>query len=138
MIRRPPRSTLFPYTTLFRSGDEGQRRRLPVDDDRHQLVRRVGERVAVEASHLGRVFHRPEDWPGHHLRPQGVEPELELGDDPEVAAAAANAPEEVGVLILARLDELTVGGDQIDGEQLIDREAVLAHHPADAAAERQY
>src|SRR5256885_4135038 len=28
MIRRPPRSTLFPYTTLFRSEDsqEGQRR----------------------------------------------------------------------------------------------------------------
>src|SRR3712207_8105333 len=23
MIRRPPRSTLFPYTTLFRSGDSG-------------------------------------------------------------------------------------------------------------------
>src|SRR3712207_1459399 len=23
MIRRPPRSTLFPYTTLFRSDDEG-------------------------------------------------------------------------------------------------------------------
>src|SRR5438034_3596555 len=25
MLRRPPRSTLFPYTTLFRSGDGGQR-----------------------------------------------------------------------------------------------------------------
>src|SRR3712207_8568424 len=24
MIRRPPRSTLFPYTTLFRSGGPGQ------------------------------------------------------------------------------------------------------------------
>src|SRR5436853_2085965 len=24
MIRRPPRSTLFPYTTLFRSGPEGE------------------------------------------------------------------------------------------------------------------
>src|SRR6266536_5249522 len=24
MIRRPPRSTLFPYTTLFRSNDDGQ------------------------------------------------------------------------------------------------------------------
>src|SRR2546426_5670748 len=23
MIRRPPRSTLFPYTTLFRSGNDG-------------------------------------------------------------------------------------------------------------------
>src|SRR3712207_8995815 len=27
MIRRPPRSTLFPYTTLFRSADERDRRR---------------------------------------------------------------------------------------------------------------
>src|SRR2546427_9168793 len=26
MIRRPPRSTLFPYTTLFRSGQAGQGR----------------------------------------------------------------------------------------------------------------
>src|SRR2546422_5415851 len=26
MIRRPPRSTLFPYTTLFRSGDDGPSR----------------------------------------------------------------------------------------------------------------
>src|SRR5256885_3040151 len=29
MIRRPPRSTLFPYTTLFRSGAEGQARPEP-------------------------------------------------------------------------------------------------------------
>src|SRR6516165_11392531 len=30
MIRRPPRSTLFPYTTLFRStGDTFRQRRLP-------------------------------------------------------------------------------------------------------------
>src|SRR2546426_11611708 len=28
MIRRPPRSTLFPYTTLFRSGDGVERRQL--------------------------------------------------------------------------------------------------------------
>ena len=28
MIRRPPRSTLFPYTTLFRSSREGQNRRI--------------------------------------------------------------------------------------------------------------
>src|SRR5258708_28614095 len=27
MIRRPPRSTLFPYTTLFRSRDAARRRR---------------------------------------------------------------------------------------------------------------
>src|SRR2546429_6748952 len=38
MIRRPPRSTLFPYTTLFRSQQEVQLRR-----------QGVGARVAVEA-----------------------------------------------------------------------------------------
>src|SRR5689334_24228894 len=31
MIRRPPRSTLFPYTTLFRSFGEGAGREVPVD-----------------------------------------------------------------------------------------------------------
>src|SRR3712207_7486413 len=35
MIRRPPRSTLFPYTTLFRSEAA---RRLSVLGDRRQLV----------------------------------------------------------------------------------------------------
>src|SRR3712207_9536515 len=29
MIRRPPRSTLFPYTTLFRSRDRADLRQLP-------------------------------------------------------------------------------------------------------------
>src|SRR5256885_12756908 len=30
MIRRPPRSTLFPYTTLFRSGDDADITKLPI------------------------------------------------------------------------------------------------------------
>src|SRR5256885_17234026 len=34
MIRRPPRSTLFPYTTLFRSGGEGITTFEPVDRPR--------------------------------------------------------------------------------------------------------
>src|SRR2546428_7523436 len=34
MIRRPPRSTLFPYTTLFRSGQDLERReRRPADPE---------------------------------------------------------------------------------------------------------
>src|SRR5260221_6225621 len=35
MIRRPPRSTLFPYTTLFRSGRE---RRVAAGEDQSQPV----------------------------------------------------------------------------------------------------
>src|SRR2546427_9578573 len=33
MIRRPPRSTLFPYTTLFRSSLEPHRFTLEIEDD---------------------------------------------------------------------------------------------------------
>src|SRR5256886_7086337 len=32
MIRRPPRSTLFPYTTLFRSVDFGMQEQRPAGD----------------------------------------------------------------------------------------------------------
>src|SRR3712207_8450692 len=34
MIRRPPRSTLFPYTTLFRSGRDGAEGAQPRGEDR--------------------------------------------------------------------------------------------------------
>src|SRR3712207_7620591 len=35
MIRRPPRSTLFPYTTLFRSGGERQHLQRDAPPQRH-------------------------------------------------------------------------------------------------------
>src|SRR5690349_22348027 len=51
MIRRPPRSTLFPYTTLFRSGVGGRLHRLPAEG--------VGRRAEPDRrSHL-----RPHDRP---------------------------------------------------------------------------
>src|SRR2546426_4447698 len=34
MIRRPPRSTLFPYTTLFRSFSQGLQHAIPPGQDR--------------------------------------------------------------------------------------------------------
>src|SRR3712207_7621452 len=45
MIRRPPRSTLFPYTTLFRSHDPRRVAGTPGDDEwlRPRLVRRPGD-----------------------------------------------------------------------------------------------
>src|SRR3712207_8556036 len=40
MIRRPPRSTLFPYTTLFRSFTESGQRHAASIVRRHRLVER--------------------------------------------------------------------------------------------------
>src|SRR3712207_7824732 len=48
MIRRPPRSTLFPYTTLFRSAARGRRRLGGRGRDRHRVARvhaRAGRRL---------------------------------------------------------------------------------------------
>src|SRR5258708_26902400 len=43
MIRRPPRSTLFPYTTLFRSlGSGAALGPVPGRDHRHLQVRKLG------------------------------------------------------------------------------------------------
>src|SRR2546428_8647543 len=38
MIRRPPRSTLFPYTTLFRSEPRHRDPRPPGHDERHAFL----------------------------------------------------------------------------------------------------
>src|SRR5690242_21106677 len=64
MIRRPPRSTLFPYTTLFRSGrvlaalQRRGRRRLVVGDRglaRDALVLGVAELLSDHVVELGRA-----------------------------------------------------------------------------------
>src|SRR3712207_7942886 len=53
MIRRPPRSTLFPYTTLFRSGLEHLLERRA--ERFHQLVRKL----AHETHRVGQQDRRP-------------------------------------------------------------------------------
>src|SRR2546426_4661944 len=59
MIRRPPRSTLFPYTTLFRSPRRslGVRRdlqgaRVRVDASRQPVLRRDRKSTRLNSSHL--------------------------------------------------------------------------------------
>src|SRR3712207_8768518 len=55
MIRRPPRSTLFPYTTLFRSDDAaGHHRAEPFPDV-----------ALLEAGRRGYLPARGRDEPGH-------------------------------------------------------------------------
>src|SRR5256885_5538060 len=43
MIRRPPRSTLFPYTTLFRSDEGACRERRDDEGEDNELRSREGE-----------------------------------------------------------------------------------------------
>src|SRR5256885_6641928 len=89
MIRRPPRSTLFPYTTLFRSGPEPAEWKLSwhahfhesVGEEIHQrsrsgllLRRRLVQRVHHgDAAQLGAV----RQGQGQHLRSEEHTSELQ-------------------------------------------------------------
>src|SRR5256885_13091378 len=61
MIRRPPRSTLFPYTTLFRSAPSGHRRSHEGRDTLEICERvhvRTGGREGLGDVHSQAVFER--------------------------------------------------------------------------------
>src|SRR5690242_21517666 len=53
MLRRPPRSTLFPYTTLFRSGEHD---RLPLGIDAAALEPAKLAASVLRASVFGNLF----------------------------------------------------------------------------------
>src|SRR3712207_8396726 len=60
MIRRPPRSTLFPYTTLFRSRLPARRQPRARDRGRRAHVARVGElRAGRLRGRDARTLQRP-------------------------------------------------------------------------------
>src|SRR2546425_7607017 len=63
MIRRPPRSTLFPYTTLFRSAPQRDRLLAVVDEQDLQLpaIAGVDEPGRIEDRHTLRPGERSEE-----------------------------------------------------------------------------
>src|SRR3712207_8131607 len=65
MIRRPPRSTLFPYTTLFRSSvaEHRQRNRQHRDGERDDAAQRAELGVGQHPFGLEEREHRREHLP---------------------------------------------------------------------------
>ena len=54
MIRRPPRSTLFPYTTLFRSGSRSPRREAAADKGCGSKGQHIPHKAAHRAAAKGK------------------------------------------------------------------------------------
>src|SRR2546430_8906286 len=71
MIRRPPRSTLFPYTTLFRSTEHAPDRRaheqLERDHRAHRVPRQPDPRLAAEQPEPERGARAHADAPQLHV-----------------------------------------------------------------------
>src|SRR3712207_7278159 len=63
MIRRPPRSTLFPYTTLFRSDRRERVRLLRAVHERHGgTQRRLGVMCEQHVDILQHLVYRHRPW----------------------------------------------------------------------------
>jgi hypothetical protein len=127
-------------------GDGGHDDQPAVLVGRQERQRRGGQDVGDGRQLLGgRVGGG--DEPGHGLGGGGehqqaaeelvdrVQPVLEAGGDAEVAAAAAQRPEQLRMRLRVDLEDAAVGGDQFGGQQAVDGEAVLADQVADAAAQ---
>ena len=68
---------------------------------------------------------------------EGMQAIFERSRDSEVRARTAKPPEQVGVFVLARVHEPTVCRDDVDREEVVDREAEPALQPSHPAAECQ-
>src|SRR3712207_8179371 len=99
MIRRPPRSTLFPYTTLFRSVDAVDLPFLP-----------VGEDLPVEL--LGRWQVRPEWLLDDDALPS--EQLLEAGDRKSTRLNSSHANISYAVFCLTKKESALFHVDFID------------------------
>src|ERR1039458_10879417 len=77
MIRRPPRSTLFPYTTLFRSQAQEDHATVPIFYAPRQIKLHLGEREVDAALAEIAAQYEPGDVerrPGHGWRPGSAPP----------------------------------------------------------------
>src|SRR2546425_12780566 len=134
MIRRPPRSTLFPYTTLFRSPPG--RRRLAADEADHRLLDArldVGRRLLLGGA---------ADLADHHDRPRAgvlVEQAQHVDEAGAVDGIAADADARgladtpLGELAHDLVGERAASREHADVARLVD----VARHDPDLGLARR-
>ena len=118
-------------------GHERGRRGVQVGDDDVQVPRQRRDDLPGHAEHVASLLKAPEQQAGLHDRADLVQAELEFSDHAEVAAAAADRPEQVGVLVRGGPADLPAGGDHLGGDEVVDAQPGLAGQPPHAPAERE-
>src|SRR3712207_7476132 len=122
MIRRPPRSTLFPYTTLFRSvvavGE-----RLKIADERHRNQLRFG---SLEALHAGALLRGPIAELDHRLDPVGI---LAVEARSEEHTSELQSRQYIVCrLLLEKNKRISLNSAQDPTPEYIPRDAVRSRH----------
>src|SRR2546423_6422907 len=79
--------------------EEVHRRYRHLCEEPADIARSRGKELAIKAHHLRRLLDRPERRPGHHRSANRVRAEVKRRNDTEVAAATAQRPEQLGMLV---------------------------------------
>jgi cytochrome c1 len=112
--------------------EERHRRRDHDVGDRRQLLRSSLGLGDERCDHLGR---RRQDQHAAEDHVDLVQTETEPRRHAEVAAAAADGPEQLGMRLGVHKQYIAVGGDELGRKQIVDRKPVLPDQEADAAAQ---
>ena len=107
--------------------------------DRRELLGALAHERVLSQENLVRGLDRVQHERQPDVRPDRVEAVRERRDDAEVAAAAADRPEQVCIVAVAFAGsaDRPVGGDDLGGDEIVDGEPVLPAQPTEAARERQ-
>ena len=135
-LRRPPAGPqcCAAIAGQLRAGSIGRG-----EQRRHEqsLVRQIARLLAEESQHVRWPADRMRHQPAGDHRADLVQLELERRRDAEIPAAAADRPEEIGMLVGIRARDGAVGEHHLRRAQVVERHAEARHQPAEAAAERQ-
>src|SRR2546430_10086304 len=100
MIRRPPRSTLFPYTTLFRSRESGR-----LSPGASGAARSDGGRAGIpfrrRGRHRRRSGGRPRELDGHPGPPRSEEHTSELQSQSNIVCRLLLGKKKKNILHIA-------------------------------------
>ena len=91
----------------------------------------------IEFEHLARLVDGPDDESRQDIAVEFVQLQVESCHDAEVPAAAADCPEEVGLVVCADVTDLAVRRDDFGADEVIDCQPVPAIQSAEAAAGRE-
>ncbi len=114
-----------------------ERRRLAHDRPTGGFVRQSSCNFTIFPKDVTSVFKQVDDRPRRYHWPNRVASELERRHHAEVAATAANGPEQIGLLGVGNPAIAPIRSDNIGGQQIVDSMGEGAAHPAKSTTQCQ-
>src|SRR5512145_671096 len=101
----------------------------------HELIGQPCGDIAEESQHISGAVKRMSHEAARNCRTYRMNPIFEGRSHAKIATPAAHRPEQVIVFVGARLHDLALRGNDVHRKEVVERETILAHQPAQSSAE---